>query len=429
MRTFSRHTRAEVIVATARIALVTVAATALFIDPSGPAHLRPATAAALTLYALYAAVAAIATRRLVPARIFRWRRLSHAIDFVAVAILNFLTYGPNSPLFIFFFFLLFCSTVRFDWRATVWTACATLLLYSAMGYYFGFVLRDAEFELNRFVVRIVYLATIGAALVYIDAYRERLQDDVRRIGEWPRRISTKIDDAAREILQHAAAQTRAARALMLWLDLEDGEAFMAEIRGERFSLADAASDGDDVIRMPALARLPWYMNEKGTAVVWSAAAESEPIVVQGDAVDETFFERHGGPPLLSVAFRGATVRGRLFFIGGPFSGEDLVVADIVAGLAASSLDQYHLSWRIGESAREEERLKVAADLHAGVLQTLAASGVKLHFAQRLFESKPAEARAALREVEESLQTAQRELRELFTDELSQRRSDDAAAGG
>lgn len=411
MRTFSRHTRAEGLVAKARIALVAVAAVALYIDPSGPPELRTLTRALLAIYGVYALVSVLAARR---ADVIRWRVVSHAVDFIAVGALNFVTYGPNSPLFVFFFFLLFCSTARFDWRATVWTAAGALLLYSAMGYYFGFVLEHPEFELGRFVVRIVYLAAIGSALIYLDAYRERLQQDVRGLAEWPRHVPTRLDAAARELITHAAAELRVTRAAIFWVDVEDDERYAAELDGEVFSFTDSQSDGHDLVA-PALVSRSFYCKDTKEAIVIDVDTDDVPVVVRTEVLTAGFVERYGAGPVLSTPFTGKTARGRLFYFGSSFSGEDLVVGAIVAGLIATSLDQYHLSWQIGESAREEERLRVAGDLHTGVLQTLAASGVQLHLAERAIDSDPEEAREVLRELQDSLVRAQREVRELFAD--------------
>ena len=75
-----------------------------------------------------------------------------------------------------------------------------------------------------------------------------------------------------------------------------------------------------------------------------------------------------GAPLLTAAQPGWVLlmnRGRR-----PFSIDDLILADIVAGEISRSLERWAVMIRSREAALGEERLRVARDLHDGILQSL-----------------------------------------------------------
>lgn len=75
---------------------------------------------------------------------------------------------------------------------------------------------------------------------------------------------------------------------------------------------------------------------------------------------------------------GQNFSGRLFFLDRPrLSADDLTIAEILAGLAAASMDLFYFFERQQRTAATEERLRIARDLHDGALQSLGAAGMRL----------------------------------------------------
>src|SRR6185503_8866879 len=70
------------------------------------------------------------------------------------------------------------------------------------------------------------------------------------------------------------------------------------------------------------------------------------------------------------------VSGRVFFSDlGPLALELVPLTEVVARELGASLDQLHATRQLQEIAAGEERIRVARDLHDGVLQSL--TGIRL----------------------------------------------------
>ena len=82
----------------------------------------------------------------------------------------------------------------------------------------------------------------------------------------------------------------------------------------------------------------------------------------------------------------------------------------VARQVATDLNSFFSKEQIERSATEHERLRLARELHDGVLQSLTGATLQLRQLSRLVEDYPEPVRARLHEVEELMVAEQRELR-------------------
>lgn len=80
--------------------------------------------------------------------------------------------------------------------------------------------------------------------------------------------------------------------------------------------------------------------------------------------------------------------------------------------------------RISELVKQEERQRIAKDLHDTLGQKLSLIGLKIDLAGKLIESKPEQAREELQDVRQTTRSALKEVRELVT-EMRGTRLDDA----
>ncbi len=87
-----------------------------------------------------------------------------------------------------------------------------------------------------------------------------------------------------------------------------------------------------------------------------------------------------------------------------------------------------LARRMKRAAADEERVRLARDLHDGVLQTLTGTALQLQTAERLAEREPARARAVLGQVQGLIADEQRDLR-FFIQELKPGRIGALEEGG
>jgi len=112
-----------------------------------------------------------------------------------------------------------------------------------------------------------------------------------------------------------------------------------------------------------------------------------------------------------VPFRGVEVEGRLFWLDSRDpTADDLLVAHVVAGQVAPELDQILLQRKLREAAVDHERVRLARDLHDGLLQSLAAVSLQVQSARDAMTSEPEGAAERLSVAQRALADEQRSLR-------------------
>jgi signal transduction histidine kinase len=123
------------------------------------------------------------------------------------------------------------------------------------------------------------------------------------------------------------------------------------------------------------------------------------------------------------------VAGRIFFTGvGTSTAESLALAEVVAREIGASLDQLHVTRQLQEIAASEERIRVARDLHDGVLQSLTGIRLEIRSVAVTLEDGSAAARDHLFGIERALAIEQRALRTFIGDLSPGRRATSAEAG-
>jgi signal transduction histidine kinase len=82
----------------------------------------------------------------------------------------------------------------------------------------------------------------------------------------------------------------------------------------------------------------------------------------------------------------------------------------VAQQVTARLEHFYLLQRLQQSAVMEERVRLARDLHDGLLQSLTGTALQLHALRRTLGEQPHEALARLQELQDLIVTEQRHLR-------------------
>ncbi len=106
--------------------------------------------------------------------------------------------------------------------------------------------------------------------------------------------------------------------------------------------------------------------------------------------------------MLDAHFLGFTKPGR--------TADDLVLGEVVARLAISSIEQFFHTRQLPPLAAAEERVRLARNLHDGVLLSLTAAALQVESVLRLLETHPTAARDQLRKIERLITEEQRDLR-------------------
>ncbi len=264
-------------------------------------------------------------------------------------------------------------------------------------------------------------ALVGAVAVllgYLVTREQRLRAEVGAISAWPRSAPGPPEQRLRKALERAAGILGAPRLLLAWEEaaepwlhlalwsprgLEAGreapgtfEPLVAEPLAESsFVCADATAATPRVLHTSRLRRLSRY---------------------RGQPLHPELRARFAIRSVIALVLGGTGVGGRLFALDKerPSAG-DLVLGEAVARHLAAELEQIVEIRRSQEVGAEEERLRLARDLHDGVIQSLAGAALRLETVRRLLSRNPVEAAELLVEIQDLLASEQRDLRSFIRD--------------
>jgi hypothetical protein len=90
-----------------------------------------------------------------------------------------------------------------------------------MGIYAAEVLHDPDFELNRFIIRSVYLSVIAMLLGYLGAHNQRLHAELSRLVAWPAAVPRQAKALVQELLEHTSRILGVTRLLIVWEEPEE----------------------------------------------------------------------------------------------------------------------------------------------------------------------------------------------------------------
>lgn len=115
--------------------------------------------------------------------------------------------------------------------------------------------------------------------------------------------------------------------------------------------------------------------------------------------------------LVSCSLAGESINGRIFFFDvEDLSDEDLLLAELMANLLVRRSDQVLRLRTAREDAVTEERLRVARDLHDGLLQSFTGVVLQLETIHQILRDEPEMARKRITEAQGVIMADQRELR-------------------
>jgi signal transduction histidine kinase len=355
-----------------------------------------------------------------------WRRDStgrlplvlHAADIIIASVLQCLTTGTSSPFYVYFVFALFSAALRWNWKATLRTAAVVFPLFLVLGAYLNTTQGPAGFDANRFVSRSAYLLVVTVVLVFLGQHEARLRDEIRRLARWPLPAGHDWSDNVRDILHYAAGIVGARDVAVIWS--EDDEPW-------RY-VAFAHPDASKIERHPPTVFDPVVPADL-TEDTFLWATPADPVIRvsragrmttrAGSPVHPDLLPRLSSGPIASSSFRAGQLSGRVFFLDlAEPSTEVLPLIELVGREVGASLDRLQTDRRSRDLAIVEERIRVARDLHDGILQAL--TGIRLelqHVAATDRQASPAlpAADSRLVDLESAIATEQRELRQLIDD--------------
>jgi signal transduction histidine kinase len=281
---------------------------------------------------------------------------------------------------------------------------ATLLSTVTLAYFFvppaySFDIGYDDFtRLAVFAVVALITASVSSARRRAeDALRGSLEDlqsvnaTLRNVVDWPLLMGEDASEATREMLEHAARILGALEVLAIWEADEEPWIYVA------------APSHVDVITRHRPVDLTGLVRE--TLEAYHYRHGDVAPGVQANPVLGVEFPGRG---VAAVPFTTEHLTGRVFFAGMRDLTDKIVPAmDLVARQVSNSLDQLYLGEQIRGLAVQEDRIKLARDLHDGVLQSL--TGIRLQL-QEMADGQAAPLKQQLAGIERAIAGEQRELR-------------------
>lgn len=414
---YSPQNRTERLVAGGRVVLAVTSLVAVWLDPTEPARNPELVYGLLAAYVAYSLLVGVVVWRTWAPHATQ-RLLTHAIDLAVFSGFVYLSASVSSPFVAFFVFSMICGTLRWGWRGSLLSAAAVLASFLGLGLWFNLTEPSREFDLQAFVIRGVYLAVVAVLLASMGRHEERVRFEIGRLAAWPRPVAGSVESLASDLLRWAREVLDAPRALLLWEEREEPERYLAILNGSGFATEKVGPGALRPVVDPALDESVFLAPDARDGPTNALRSDERGLSTwTGRPLHSELLRRFGVGPWLSAPLQGDTFTGRLFLVGKPgMTSDDVDLAQVVAGVATSRLDHHYLLRSLAATAATEERIRVARDLHDGVLQSLTGIALRLAVTAKRFEVDPEGAKSDLEDIRRLIVMEQKDLR-LFIDDL------------
>lgn len=406
-----REWRSERLLADARIILCLFSAAAVHFDP-----IATRAGTVLVLLGAYFAFSVVvrAALGLGMASLSFIAFSSMTADLMASALLVAAAGQESSYFFTYFFFTIIGASIRWRRKGVVVAALLSLACYLAASHPFFDPAADASgTDLKFLVMRSAFICISAFLLFNIGGYIERREEEMRMISGWPKGVKPSMAEAVRESLSYAAMVMGAERVALVWEDLEEPWFYLEISNGQAGHSRERIFPED--VEKPVEGRPDGrdYVFHSGKTGIFPVFRRWNKRSGDLAAIHPLLYGRLNAHTMLGVEFSAESVAGWVFFLDREnLSLEDLPLARAVAAQISMRMTQARLVENFRVNAAAEERVRLARDLHDGVLQSLAAAGFKLEEAKTLVQSDAGRAFSRIGEVQTLLVEEQVSLREI-----------------
>jgi signal transduction histidine kinase len=401
-----------------RLTLAVSALVIIFIDPSEPNRLVAITYAALVVYVIYSAsiyLLSVRRRALLPNEVTPWIDIGCYLVFVA------LSSGTSSIFFYFFFLPILVASFRQGFAAGFRVAVTSSALFTVVGYLTA--PGGREFELNRFLLRPVYLLVLGYMMAYWGGreikHKQRLGflREITRLSNPRFGVSYTIGSMLQQLQSFYDADLclltlvdpiyNKARLFSLGRD-QAAESVRSERIPENLERLLLSLPGDVAVIHKGRPRLRLFRDSD--EYVFDLTRRLECTAEWRAIIDSLATKLELGPFVtVPLHYRGKTV-GRLYLAArqGVFGESDVSFLIQVVEQIMPVIHNIRLLARLSLNAAEQERQRLARDLHDSVIQPY----IGLQYKLAAIRNKSAEGRDTSADLERLLDTTANEVRSL-----------------
>jgi signal transduction histidine kinase len=298
-------------------------------------------------------------------------------DVVALGGLMYLTQGQgqNAPFFTPLIFLILSGTVQWGSRGAIASGALVLALFVPTGVMSDVFNPDHKSMLQLFLVRVGYIGVITTMLAAFASNLERLINELTRLSRVPSRGGLGELPLA-ESLGYAMDVFAAKRGLIVWQDPEEPHLTLVRKDYGAFHGSSLPNVDQGPLVASELLNAPFLYDRRRHAVLYRAGTRLRDFT--GEPFQPILASMADYHRILVVPIEAGTSRGLVMILDptDPVN-EDLAVAAMVAGQVSLTIESWQLHSELRVSAASEERIRLARDLHDGVLQFLAGARLQL----------------------------------------------------
>ena len=231
---------------------------------------------------------------------------------------------------------------------------------------------------------------MAVLLGFLGTWEGQLRRGLVELADFPRKRHGKFEEAARDSLAHAAAILRAPRVLLAWEDTEEPwlDTLMwhdGELVRERHDPGTLSPLVAEPLRDAAFLCLDLSMEAPTTV----RTAQKGLLAWRGQPLHAELTRRVNAAQRALGAGHRRGRTARLFAFDKPqLTSDDLVVGLILGRQIVGVLEQHFLVVETRHSAANQERIRVARELHDGIAQSLAAATFHIRGLRRTVASDP-----------------------------------------
>jgi signal transduction histidine kinase len=342
----------------------------------------------------------------------RYPGATHAIDLAAYAAYLSVAGSLDLAGLGWFLFVLVAATLRWGWRGALTTGSVGIAVHVAFGARAAELAQDPAMTPREFVTRALLMGVMTVLVGLVGAYEDWRGAQLARLAAWTGLDPDRPTTLPVEMLAQTSAVLEAPRTLLVWEEQDEPWTEVAIWDQGRVEQTREAPGTLGEIVAERVAGFGFFCRDVNQQPPVTFVRGRQGLETwQGLPIDPALRDRFKIRAVAAWPLGGDAFRGWLFCLDRPaFSLQDLAVGDVVADLASARLSQAYLIEKLRDTVVTTERVRLARDLHDGVLQTLTGAALQLQAARRSLTDDLPASEARLSQVQRIIAAGQNDLR-------------------